>query len=54
MITYYSVNNTNKISFNIKVYFDRIMGTIAGDYKGSNRELFLLIKKRIEDIEEYR
>jgi hypothetical protein len=32
---------------------DMIAGTIGAYYKGSNKELFLLIKKRIEDIMEY-
>ncbi len=33
---------------------DMIAGCIAAYYKGNNKELFFLIKKRIEDIEEYR
>ncbi len=33
---------------------DMIAGCIAAYYKGNNKELFSLIKKRIEDIEEYR
>jgi len=33
---------------------DMVAGTIGTYYKGINRELFGIIKKRVEDIEEYR
>ncbi len=33
---------------------DMVAGTVAAYYKGSGKELYLLIKKRIENIEEYR
>jgi hypothetical protein len=33
---------------------DMVAGSIAAYYKGRNAELFSLIEKRVEDIEEYR
>jgi hypothetical protein len=33
---------------------DMVAGTIAAQYKGHTTELFSLITKRVEDIEEYR